>query len=469
MPNAKLIIRQPGVAVRKISITSDDGDISIGRAPDNTISLEGDADSSRYHAVIAARRDGFYLSDLGSTNGTMVNRRPVVGEQLLRDGDVASVGGSTTFEFQLTDERNARAAQEEAARASEPARGGSRARAAARDDAAYAALGATSAAPAPPTVAAPQVAAAAPPRSSTSPLFLTVFGVLMLGFVAGVVLLIYNLVGTTDRPPLNTSSASPTPYVFNPSSPTPDVTGNTSPTPAATPTDSPGGGGTTGGTGGGRDADEMARNLAVQLSGRSGYVFDPEFVNLIRASADRYRAVNYYPQAYANRRAINTAFNNTGTNPLIGYTLALSRSRFDGNARGEGAGLWQIPPAIAERYPGGAESAGDVERAAQVAAAYYKTLKDTFDEEDFMYAIACYGTPVDEAGRLRTALEGLSPEDRLNFWRVVRSGIVSRDKAERVIQFFAAGIVAENPRLFGLSNPRLSRLNSSQMVSAPAP
>ena len=77
MPDAKLIIRQPGEPVRKIRITPTDGDISIGRAQDNTIPLDGDTDASRYHAVISARRDGFYVSDLGSTNGTRVNGKSI--------------------------------------------------------------------------------------------------------------------------------------------------------------------------------------------------------------------------------------------------------------------------------------------------------------------------------------------------------------------------------------------------------
>ena len=75
-----------------------------------------------------------------------------------------------------------------------------------------------------------------------------------------------------------------------------------------------------------------------------------------------------------------------------------------------------------------------------------------------MYAIACFGSPIDEAGQMRIALEQRSPEDRLDFWKMVESGVVSRDKAERVALFFAAGIVGENPRAFGLSHGRLSQL-----------
>ncbi|MGH9901261.1 MAG: FHA domain-containing protein, partial [Pyrinomonadaceae bacterium] len=97
MPTAQLIVTQPGQKERRVEISK--GLVSIGRKSDNTISLEGDTNVSKYHAVIELRPDGFWLSDLGSSNGTFVNDAPVKSERRLEDGDLICVGGVTTVAF----------------------------------------------------------------------------------------------------------------------------------------------------------------------------------------------------------------------------------------------------------------------------------------------------------------------------------------------------------------------------------
>ena len=66
--------------------------ITIGRAEENTISLDGDEYASGQHARIEAGRDGVWLHDLHSTNGTSVNGEPVEGRRRLHDGDLLQVG-----------------------------------------------------------------------------------------------------------------------------------------------------------------------------------------------------------------------------------------------------------------------------------------------------------------------------------------------------------------------------------------
>lgn len=63
----------------------------IGRDPDAAISLPSST-VSRRHAQI--RREGaqYFLRDLNSTNGTLLNREPVIGEELLHDRDEIGVG-----------------------------------------------------------------------------------------------------------------------------------------------------------------------------------------------------------------------------------------------------------------------------------------------------------------------------------------------------------------------------------------
>ena len=66
--------------------------LTIGRAGDNAVVLDRDDFASAQHARIEAQRDGLWLVDLGSTNGTFVNGDRIDGRRRLRDGDVVKVG-----------------------------------------------------------------------------------------------------------------------------------------------------------------------------------------------------------------------------------------------------------------------------------------------------------------------------------------------------------------------------------------
>ena len=63
----------------------------LGRQPGCAICLPSST-VSRRHAQI--RREGrqYYLRDLNSTNGTLLNREPVLGEEVLHDRDEIGVG-----------------------------------------------------------------------------------------------------------------------------------------------------------------------------------------------------------------------------------------------------------------------------------------------------------------------------------------------------------------------------------------
>jgi hypothetical protein len=76
------------------------GGIVLGRGPDNDVDVDDDT-VSRRHAVIIQTPDGFVLRDLGSANGTYLNRDEV-GHQdkLLSHGDKIRLAGSEpTFIF----------------------------------------------------------------------------------------------------------------------------------------------------------------------------------------------------------------------------------------------------------------------------------------------------------------------------------------------------------------------------------
>lgn len=64
----------------------------FGRAPSNTVVL-ADSLASREHAIIRRNASGHCtLNDLGSTNGTWLNGRPVQGPTRLRSGDRIQIG-----------------------------------------------------------------------------------------------------------------------------------------------------------------------------------------------------------------------------------------------------------------------------------------------------------------------------------------------------------------------------------------
>jgi pSer/pThr/pTyr-binding forkhead associated (FHA) protein len=86
---AALVIRSGGGRAGE-SFTIDQDRMSIGRTPDASVFLD-DVTVSRNHALLVRRQDGYYIDDLGSLNGTYVNRRRIESHKLA-DGDEIQVG-----------------------------------------------------------------------------------------------------------------------------------------------------------------------------------------------------------------------------------------------------------------------------------------------------------------------------------------------------------------------------------------
>ena len=77
--------------------------LTVGRGGDNDLSDPGDEYASARHARFEPRRDGVYVEDIGSTNGTFVNGIRLTRERRLVPGDVVRIG-----ETDLRFEREAR-------------------------------------------------------------------------------------------------------------------------------------------------------------------------------------------------------------------------------------------------------------------------------------------------------------------------------------------------------------------------
>ncbi len=76
--------------------------LSIGRHPQCTVVITDDANVSRKHALVQQESSGeYYLSDLGSRNGTTRNGLPVTAPTPLHDGDSFTIG-SHRFVFHQT-------------------------------------------------------------------------------------------------------------------------------------------------------------------------------------------------------------------------------------------------------------------------------------------------------------------------------------------------------------------------------
>jgi hypothetical protein len=64
---------------------------TIGRSPENDIFLD-DVTVSRKHAVLLQQDDGYHIEDLGSLNGTFLNRKRIESSAKLENGDEVQIG-----------------------------------------------------------------------------------------------------------------------------------------------------------------------------------------------------------------------------------------------------------------------------------------------------------------------------------------------------------------------------------------
>jgi hypothetical protein len=213
------------------------------------------------------------------------------------------------------------------------------------------------------------------------------------------------------------------------------------------------------------DVREMVSRLAVQISQKSGYEFGPEFIELVRERSHEYASAKALLAARQYRREINKSFHDEGLHPLIGYVLAMSRSKFDPGSSDKGVGVWQIPVGVArsQGYLGSTENSAKLnvpEISAQIAASYTRQLLSAFESEDFMYAIGCFGMSLQEAGRLQSRLMTVLPDtkNRRDMKKAIDAGVLSGEQLDNIARFFAAGIVGENPQKFGLADSQ--RLSS---------
>jgi hypothetical protein len=201
---------------------------------------------------------------------------------------------------------------------------------------------------------------------------------------------------------------------------------------------------------------EMCERLIRQVSARREYLLGRDFLHAVQARTSEYASSGFYARARPFRDVINDSFvNEQGLEKPLGYVLAMSRSNFDLSAnrsseQTDGEGLWKVPLVLARDagYLGrcGTATMSDQNQkcAAMVAAAYLKALEVDLFGGDPLYAVACFGMAPKDAAQWRDQL----PADRRDLWNVIKTP----EQRDRLVRFFAAGIVGENPNQFGLVN-----------------
>ncbi|MEQ1762204.1 MAG: FHA domain-containing protein [Pyrinomonadaceae bacterium] len=470
------------------------GRVTIGRTPDNIISFPSDEKISRNHAYIEQREDGFYIVDLGSSNGTKLNGVPLSGEHQLQNGDYAILGNSSVVVFTIKVEDQPEESEEggdepEAAPAPEATpeekkknraklagAGGALVLAMAIGGGAiYMASGSTCAATA--KIISPEpgdtitqetdIEVEADNAGCVAKAIFTIDGAefatslsepfeatidpkdhpdLADGFdhVLGIVLV--DKYGERIFEPAPVALAFETRKVEPPANTT--VAQNNSNTgPAAT-----------GKTVSLVEVQQLSAQLAKKVSPNATYnLSNKQFLEEVQKRAAEYAQAGNFDRAFQYRDAINIAFVRENDIPAaFGYYLALSRSKLNSAKQGADEGIFRMTTEFvtANGYNGpcGTETLSDPKQecAAKAAGMYMKSVYIGLFERDAVYAAAAFGKSPADAGTWKASL----PANRADVWNVIKTP----EERDRIVRFFAAGIVSENPQKFGLKDRPFAEL-----------
>jgi hypothetical protein len=88
----RLVVIESAIVTVGEEFQLDSSPLTIGRGGQNNVALEGDEFASARHVRVEPRRDGVWVNDLGSTNGTFVNGVQIDRPRKLVNGDVVRVG-----------------------------------------------------------------------------------------------------------------------------------------------------------------------------------------------------------------------------------------------------------------------------------------------------------------------------------------------------------------------------------------
>jgi len=482
------------------------GVTTLGRTTENTVSFVSDSNVSRYHAEIEWRDGEFWLIDLGSSNGTSLNGKPVKGDKKINDGDEILLGGTSRAEFSLKEKKsedasaataredsevsaNEDAEKKEEVEINQDGQATSKSRMPLMLGVAGATVGlavvcvvgavvysysGSSGCAAKVVIVKPdngetiteqtdieveaenaecvtraiflingEEFASVTEQPFTASLDPKQFPELANGNLQSLQIVLEDEEGNKIVQPSQVALQFETIEIVKPT-PTPeDIAADAKPTPVK--------GGATKVSGG--DAQEMSKNLVKVFSGTFNYKFDQQFTQEVQKKTAEFAAEGYYARAAAYKDVISVAFvQERNLDAPLGFILAMSRSQFKPQKNGSDEGLWQMNTDFVAQngYNGlcGTETLSDAAQncASKAASLYLKALILEVFEGDVIYSVAAFGKSPQEASIWKATL----PADRADFWNVIKD----QKQREQVVRFFAAGIVAENPQKFGLKNDR---------------
>ena len=86
-----VVVRSPALSEGD-ELTLNSSALLLGRGSDNDVNLARDEFASSKHARVEPRRDGVWVEDVGSTNGTYLNGIRLTQATRLAPGDVVRIG-----------------------------------------------------------------------------------------------------------------------------------------------------------------------------------------------------------------------------------------------------------------------------------------------------------------------------------------------------------------------------------------
>jgi pSer/pThr/pTyr-binding forkhead associated (FHA) protein len=481
--------------------------ITCGRASDNDIAFPEDSNVSRYHAEIEPRGDDYWIIDLQSSNGTTVNGEKLTGERLLADGDRILLGGSSALDFTTAAiaPSNVEQAEPESVsnRTSEPGNpsvsvesepsgvateavtpsegsknlliiagvlcglallcvaGSAAAYFFTRTSKCDAKATITKPEPGDTIANATEIETESENTECVSKAVFTLDGTeiasvdsepytatidpgqfpdLADGLDHSLAIVLIDKEGKEIPQPNPVSLAFETRAVAKPS-PTPEITATTNQSPQNGAKSSPA---TL------LDIQQMTANLVKQLGGGFSYnVSNKQLLQEVQKKVPEYAQEGYFDRAAAFRDVINVAYaRELNLDAKLGFTLAMSRSKFIPTKQGDSEGLWQMSSAFATAngYNGlcGTETLSDPSQgcAAKASALYMKALVYGVFDGDEIYGAAAFGKSSAEASAWKATL----PANRSDVWNVIKTP----QERENLVRFIAAAIVTENPQKFGM-------------------
>lgn len=462
------------------------GTITVfGRAEDCEVAFPGNPNISRRHAQLEIRPDGYFLTDLGSSNGTSVNGQAVAGETRLSTGDFITLGNAVIVEF-LTDEEpesepggvqdpNPPAADSPSSRKSLVV-----GIAGAACGLAVISVAAAFAVPYMMSSSCDAVAVFESPENGDVVTEETEVSVQVSGSgcVERVILTLggKEVASMADEPyatkidggrfaDFADGGTYPLGIVLEDSYGNRTVQGQilqlafetrqTEDTAETAGADKSGDAPAATGPLSASETQQLTEAFMKKVStgGAKYRIAGGDFFSQVQRYSGEYAVEGYFARASSFRDLINQSFvRERNIDPTLAYVLAFSRSKFSPARSPGGEGLWQMTQefAAANFYNAGCgqEGLSDAGQkcAAEAAALHVQDLAVKVFEGDAIYAVAAFGKSPKEADAWKSKL----PPDRSEFWRHI-----SDAKArEQVARFVAAGVVAENPQKFGLSRDR---------------